>query len=66
MPSEFDLISRYFVRPTPQAALGPGDDCALLMPSPGMELAITTDNSSPEYIFLLIPILPNWVGRRWR
>ncbi len=43
MPSEFDLISRYFVRPTPQAALGPGDDCALLMPSPGMELAITTD-----------------------
>ena len=43
MPSEFDLISRYFARPTPQAILGPGDDCALLAPSPGMELAITTD-----------------------
>ena len=43
MPSEFDLIDRYFVRPTPQAVLGPGDDCALLAPSPGMELAITTD-----------------------
>ena len=43
MPSEFDLISRYFARPTPQAVLGPGDDCALLAPSPGMELAITTD-----------------------
>jgi thiamine-monophosphate kinase len=42
-PSEFDLIARYFVRPTPQAVLGPGDDCALLAPSPGMELAITTD-----------------------
>ena len=42
-PSEFDLIARYFVRPTPQAILGPGDDCALLAPSPGMELAITTD-----------------------
>ena len=43
MPSEFDLIARYFARPTPQAVLGPGDDCALLSPSPGMELAITTD-----------------------
>jgi thiamine-monophosphate kinase len=43
MPSEFDLIARYFARPTPQAILGPGDDCALLTPSPGMELAITTD-----------------------
>ena len=42
-PSEFDLIARYFARPTPQAVLGPGDDCALLAPSPGMELAITTD-----------------------
>ena len=43
MPSEFDLIARYFARPTPQAVLGPGDDCALLAPAPGMELAITTD-----------------------
>ncbi|WP_301101613.1 thiamine-phosphate kinase [Propionivibrio sp.] len=43
MPSEFDLIARYFVRPTPQAVLGPGDDCALLAPSPGMELVVTTD-----------------------
>jgi len=43
LPSEFDLIARYFARPTPQAILGPGDDCALLAPSPGMELAITTD-----------------------
>ena len=43
MPSEFDLIDRYFARRTPQAVLGPGDDCALLAPSPGMELAITTD-----------------------
>ncbi len=43
MPSEFSLIDRYFVRPTPQATLGPGDDCALLAPSPGMELAVTTD-----------------------
>ena len=43
MPGEFDLIARYFARPTPQAVLGPGDDCALLAPTAGMELAITTD-----------------------
>ncbi|HRE16515.1 MAG TPA: thiamine-phosphate kinase [Rhodocyclaceae bacterium] len=43
MPSEFDLIARHFTRPTPGAVLGPGDDCALIAPSPGMQLAITTD-----------------------
>jgi thiamine-monophosphate kinase len=47
MPSEFELIARYFTRATPSAAsgitLGPGDDCALVAPAPGMELAITTD-----------------------
>mgnify|MGYP000937873089 CR=1 FL=1 len=43
MASEFELIKRHFSRPTPQAVLGPGDDCALLVPSPGMQLAITTD-----------------------
>ena len=43
MPSEFELIARHFARPTPGAVLGPGDDCALIAPSPGCELAITTD-----------------------
>lgn len=43
MASEFDLIRRHFARATPQAVLGPGDDCALVAPSPGQTLAITTD-----------------------
>lgn len=43
MPGEFELIARHFVRPTPQTVLGPGDDCALLAPSPGVELAVSTD-----------------------
>jgi len=43
MPSEFELIARHFARPTPRTLLGPGDDCALLAPSPGMALAVTTD-----------------------
>ena len=44
--SEFDLIARFFtrpVRPGGAAALGVGDDCALLAPLPGMQLAISSD-----------------------
>lgn len=40
---EFDLIERYFVRPTPRAVLGPGDDCALLALPPGQQLAVSCD-----------------------
>ncbi len=40
---EFDLIERYFKRPARQAALGVGDDCALLQPAPGTQLAISCD-----------------------
>ena len=44
--SEFDLIARYFtrpVRPGGAVALGVGDDCALLKPAPGMQLAVSSD-----------------------
>jgi len=46
---EFDLIERYFKRPERQAAraalvpLGIGDDCALLQPRPGTQIAISSD-----------------------
>lgn len=40
---EFDLIERYFKRPARLAALGVGDDCALLQPSAGSQLAISSD-----------------------
>jgi thiamine-monophosphate kinase len=43
---EFDLIKRYFKRPAAHAALaalGIGDDCALLAPGPGTQLAISSD-----------------------
>ena len=53
MPSEFELIRKYFERAPRQArpgdrsergvALGIGDDAALLRPSAGMELAVSTD-----------------------
>ncbi len=40
---EFELIDKYFRRPARRAALGVGDDCALLQPAPGCQLAISTD-----------------------
>jgi thiamine-monophosphate kinase len=40
---EFDLIARWFTRPARRAVLGVGDDCALIAPSPGMQLAVSTD-----------------------
>ena len=44
---EFELIARHFTRPGRPAsaglALGVGDDCALLQPAPGQQLAVSTD-----------------------
>ena len=40
---EFDLITRFFDRPARRAALGIGDDCALLPLAPGMQLATSCD-----------------------
>jgi len=40
---EFDLITRYFKRPAKRSPLGVGDDCALLAPAPGMQLAVSSD-----------------------
>jgi len=43
MPSEFEIIGRYFSRPAPGALLGVGDDAALVRPAAGCELAVSTD-----------------------
>ncbi|MES3023746.1 MAG: thiamine-phosphate kinase [Pseudomonadota bacterium] len=44
MLSEFDLIKQYFTRArTGRATLGIGDDCALLTPAAGMQMAVSTD-----------------------
>ena len=46
MLSEFDLIKRYFRRdrsPGARTVLGIGDDCALLAPTPGRQLAVSSD-----------------------
>ena len=43
MMGEFELIATYFKRPVRQAVVGVGDDCALLQPTPGTQLAISSD-----------------------
>ncbi|MDT0500752.1 MULTISPECIES: thiamine-phosphate kinase [unclassified Halomonas] len=49
MHSEFELIARHFTPATPGpesgVALGVGDDCALLAPTPGRRLAVSVDTS---------------------
>jgi thiamine-monophosphate kinase len=40
---EFDLINRFFKRPSLLADVGIGDDCAIWTPRPGHQLAISTD-----------------------
>ncbi len=47
MPGEFELIRRHFTREQDACragvVLGVGDDCALLRPAPGQQLAVSTD-----------------------
>ena len=43
MMGEFELIARHFKRSVRRAALGVGDDCALIAPDAGQQLAISTD-----------------------
>lgn len=40
---EFELIARYFRPTVERAALGGGDDCALLRLTPGQQLAVSSD-----------------------
>lgn len=43
MPSEFELIARYFNRPAGPGQLGVGDDCALFPVPAGSHVATSTD-----------------------
>jgi thiamine-monophosphate kinase len=40
---EFELIAKYFQRPVRRNTLGVGDDCALLAPGAGMQMAVSSD-----------------------
>lgn len=62
---EFELIRRFFTRPTRRAdvQLGVGDDCALLRPSPGKCVAMTVD-TLVEGIHFLAGTDPGRLGHK--
>ena len=43
MTSEFDIIRRYFTRPSKRALLGVGDDAAIIACHTGMDLVVSAD-----------------------
>ncbi len=66
MVSEFDLIARYFMRTGrsgARTALGIGDDCALLAPAPGMQMAISCD-MLVEGRHFYPDANPEWLGHK--
>lgn len=63
---EFDLIARWFTRVPRNAAhvpLAGGDDCALLAPTPGMQLAVSTD-TMVEGRHFLATVPPERLGHK--
>ncbi|MFO1194593.1 MAG: thiamine-phosphate kinase [Rhodoferax sp.] len=60
---EFDLIARHFRRPPRRAIVGIGDDCAVLQPSPGCRLAISTDMLVAGRHFFP-DADPHWLGHK--
>ena len=63
MLSEFDLITRYFNRPTRHTVLGVGDDAALLALTPGQELAASTD-TMVEGVHFFPDVEPDSLGHK--
>jgi thiamine-monophosphate kinase len=60
---EFDLIARWFTRPARRAVLGIGDDCALIAPTPGMQLAVSSD-TLVEGRHFLSTVAPDALGHK--
>ena len=63
MLSEFDLITRYFNRPTRHTVLGVGDDAALLALTPGQELAASID-TMVEGVHFFPDVEPDSLGHK--
>ena len=60
------MIQRFFTRPTPRAKRwSVGDDCALLQPAPGMQLAISTDMLVAGRHFFPTSTPPSGDTRHW-
>ena len=60
---EFELIERFFKRPARRALLGIGDDCALIAPTPGSPLAVSSD-MLVEGRHFLTTVAPDRLGHK--
>ena len=63
MLSEFDLINKYFNRPTRHTVLGVGDDAALLAVTAGHELVASTD-TMVEGVHFFPDVEPDSLGHK--
>lgn len=63
MNSEFDIIRRYFTRPTHRVILGIGDDAALIPYTTTLDLAISTDTLVADRHFF-VDTDPGKLGRK--
>lgn len=61
--NEFELIRQYFQRPARNALLGVGDDAALLLPTPGKALAVSSDVLVCDRHFFA-DTDPYWLGHK--
>ena len=61
--NEFELIRQYFQRPASNALLGVGDDAALLLPTPGRALAVSSDMLVCDRHFFA-DTDPYWLGHK--
>ncbi|MFO1386248.1 MAG: thiamine-phosphate kinase [Chitinivorax sp.] len=61
--NEFELIRQYFQRPASNALLGVGDDAALLLPTPGKALAVSSDMLVCDRHFFA-DTDPYWLGHK--
>jgi thiamine-monophosphate kinase len=63
--SEFEIIKRYFDTPvsSPFVTKGIGDDCAVLTPTLGKQLLVSTDMLSEGRHFTL-DALPEWIAQK--
>lgn len=67
MTSEFQLIDAFkapFQTTAPDVAMGPGDDCAVLVPGPGRELCVTVDAAVDGVHFTSSRFTPEEIGRK--
>lgn len=63
--TEFEIIKRYFDTPVsaPFVALGIGDDCAVIAPTAGKQLLVSTDMLVEGRHFTL-DALPEWIAQK--